>query len=703
MSKNIKLRVYLTPQQYSMFSNALFACQMFRNHCLSFLKNCYFQKKRWLKLNAESPEYLAYLQENTQYLAALKTFKELYSSKAEQKAHKSEIPVKPTRFHQLLESNSVALNAELTAQLDKAKIFLLKNLPAFTTHLEQHGISLPKKSPQNMCVFYNSLPLFVRKALGKMARNEHVLLYVLGSPRSCLVQVVQDLDTSFTKAFKDYEKRIKLNGGKAGQHSSEKIQSGFPKFKKIQRCGGIRFQLDDRHTSLTHAWSNQQIVSSEFGKLNWNDSGYVLPKSPAKMLTLKKHPNGHIHAVFYGTSEYNDKRQAQHTRAVARKTIVSPASSIEEFFNQHTVAIDLNRHSGQIQVVTDIEQNDGTHVVSLADKELEDKRLKKIHRRQAYIKSLQQKLARQDIARKKGRGARKNPNGLHRTGKHSARRLQTQDKIAKACQKESNQALQHMRDLTQQLIDGQRIVFSEDLAVQSMLKSNTSNTKGKTNKRKRKNNNRSQIRARFSMFMNILKDECAKNGVVLLKCDRYDPSSQLCSSCGYHWGKLDTNVREIICLGCGTTHDRDVNATKNIKFLSLYRYAQTLEKDINTETQNAKEKEKLIITQKCAEMHNIKQLGLDPNEKPLAESVNGRQMSYTHLSEITHEDLMLYINGSYPIKTVLETIEKLHAKHRKASLKPSDKQTVLPNSCATTHHPRFSKNHGTTVSTAEFL
>lgn len=693
MSKNIKLRVYFTPQQYSMFSNALFACQMFRNHCLSFLKNRYFQKKRWLKINAESPEYLAYLEENTKYLAALKTFKELHPSKAEQKKHKHDMPVKPKRFYHLLESNSVALNLELTNQLNTAKIWLMNNLHRFATHLEQHGIAFPTKIPQNICVFYNSLPLFIRKAFGNQARNENVLLYLLGSPRSCLVQVLQDLDTTFTKAFKDYEKRLKLNSGKNGRNSSEKIQSGFPKFKKIQRYGGIRFQLDDRHTSLTTAWKNQHILTSEFGEIHWQDRGYILPKIPAKMLTLKKSPNGHIHAVFFGVAEYNDKRQEQHVRAVARKTIVNPASTVEEFFNQHTVAIDLNRQAGHIQVVTDIEQNDGTHVVSLADKDAEAKRLKKIHRCQAYIKSQQQKLARQDIARKKGRGARKNPNGLHRNSKHSVRRMQTQEKIAKACAKDTNQAIQYMRDLIQQLIDGKRIVFAEDLAVQSMLKNTPSDAKGKTNKRKKRNNNRSQSRARFSVFMMILKEECAKNDVILLQCDRYDPSSQLCSECGYHWGKLDTTVRTITCAGCGVTHDRDVNATKNIKFLSLYRYAQTLEKNSKNKT----------LQDKSINISNTKNQNIELNnstQKPLAESVNGRQVSYTHLSEITHEELISYINGSYPIKTVLGTIEKLHAKHRKASLKDLEKQSALPNSCATTHHPRFSKNRGTKVSAA---
>ena len=665
-----------------MLSNALFACQMFRNYSLQFLKNRYFAKRTWLKSNANTPEYLAYLAENTKYIALLKEFKEQYPSKDLQKANKDKQPIKPERFHALLESNSVALNTELTAQLDKSRVWLLNNLPNFKDQLEKYGISIPSKSPQNICVFYNSLPLSVRKALGKSARNEHVLLYLLGSPRSCLVQVLQDLDKTFTKAFKEREKSLK-NNSKTKSKSGKSINtSGFPNFKKIVRTGGIRFQLDDRHSSFTNAWKNQQIITSEFGELHWHDSGYILPQTPAKMLTLKKEKNGQVFAVFYGVAEYNAKRIEQHVRAVARKTVVNPARSVEEFFDTHSVSIDLNRTSGQIQVVTDSEQDNGTHVLSLNDHKTEAKRLKKIQRREAYIKRQQQRLARQDIARKKGRGKPKNPNGLHRKGKHSARRMQTQDKIAIACAKDSNQAIQHMRDLVQKLIDGKTIVFAENLCVQSMLESNgkeanTAHTKAKTNRRKRKNNNRSQIRARFSMFMTILEDACAKNGVVLLKCDRYDPTSQLCSECGYHWGKLDTSVREITCAECGITHDRDVNSTKNIKFLALYRYAQTLEKNTKKDVHNA-------------EMQNIKQLGLNPNHKPLAESVNGRQVGVPHLSEIAHEELISYINGHYPIKTVLSTIEKLETQH-KASLKTSEQQSAASVSCVKTHHPRFSK------------
>ena len=47
--------------------------------------------------------------------------------------------------------------------------------------------------------------------------------------------------------------------------------------------------------------------------------------------------------------------------------------------------------------------------------------------------------------------------------------------------------------------------------------------------------------------------------------NRWEPTSQVCSTCGYKWGKVDLKVRTIQCLSCGTVHDRDENAARNIE------------------------------------------------------------------------------------------------------------------------------------------
>ena len=46
--------------------------------------------------------------------------------------------------------------------------------------------------------------------------------------------------------------------------------------------------------------------------------------------------------------------------------------------------------------------------------------------------------------------------------------------------------------------------------------------------------------------------------------DRWFPTSKLCSACGTLQKKMPLHVRTFTCHGCGTTHDRDANAARNL-------------------------------------------------------------------------------------------------------------------------------------------
>ena len=71
---------------------------------------------------------------------------------------------------------------------------------------------------------------------------------------------------------------------------------------------------------------------------------------------------------------------------------------------------------------------------------------------------------------------------------------------------------------------------------------------------------------RWSQLVNFIKYKCRWYGKEFRQVDRFYASSKICSCCGtIHKDVVNSlSVREWICPDCGTHHDRDVNAAKNI-------------------------------------------------------------------------------------------------------------------------------------------
>jgi len=104
---------------------------------------------------------------------------------------------------------------------------------------------------------------------------------------------------------------------------------------------------------------------------------------------------------------------------------------------------------------------------------------------------------------------------------------------------------------SQKVVNDNQVIALEDLNVSGML------------------NNRKLSRAisqpGWREFRTLCEAKSEKFGRELVVINRWEPTSQICSDCGYRWGKLDLKLREIICLSCGTVHDRDDNASKIIE------------------------------------------------------------------------------------------------------------------------------------------
>jgi putative transposase len=69
----------------------------------------------------------------------------------------------------------------------------------------------------------------------------------------------------------------------------------------------------------------------------------------------------------------------------------------------------------------------------------------------------------------------------------------------------------------------------------------------------------------WGMFLNFMDYKLQQKGGLLVEINRFFPSSKTCSNCLYQMSEMPLDVREWTCPSCGTHHDRDENASKNIR------------------------------------------------------------------------------------------------------------------------------------------
>lgn len=130
-----------------------------------------------------------------------------------------------------------------------------------------------------------------------------------------------------------------------------------------------------------------------------------------------------------------------------------------------------------------------------------------------------------------------------------ANRAKARRKVARIHARIADRRCDHLHKLTTRLVRENQTIVIEDLTVRNMVKNRTLA--------------RAISDAAWTAMRHMLEYKSAWYGRNLVTVDRWFPSSRLCSACGAIAGKMPLHTREWTC-GCGVTHDRDVNAARNI-------------------------------------------------------------------------------------------------------------------------------------------
>ena len=163
---------------------------------------------------------------------------------------------------------------------------------------------------------------------------------------------------------------------------------------------------------------------------------------------------------------------------------------------------------------------------------------------QAKLKKLQKRLSKKQHSRKKGDTTPKSNNYLKQL-----------KKVQKVHAKIYNQRKDYLHKISNEITNQYDIICLESLNVKGMVKN--------------KKLSKSISDVAWSEFMRQLEYKSLWKGKTILKIDKWFPSSQICSNCGSSTGKKPLNIRKFVCPHCNTSHDRDINASINIRNYGL--------------------------------------------------------------------------------------------------------------------------------------
>jgi len=140
---------------------------------------------------------------------------------------------------------------------------------------------------------------------------------------------------------------------------------------------------------------------------------------------------------------------------------------------------------------------------------------------------------------------------LARKQKGSKNREKAKKLVAKVHEHTSNTLHDFLHKLSRKIVNNNQVVVVEKLNIKGMVR-NHCLAKAISD-------------VGWGTFINFLDYKLKEKGGLLVEIDRWFPSSKTCSNCLYQMSEMPLDVREWTCPSCGTVHERDENASKNIR------------------------------------------------------------------------------------------------------------------------------------------
>ena len=294
-----------------------------------------------------------------------------------------------------------------------------------------------------------------------------------------------------------------------------KKQGGYPKFKKRGYSDSYTIQVQAKCQNVID-WKNNTIRLGKAGVVR-----AILHKKfncPIKAFTISKKSFDYYEvSVLFDDTLYIEEK---------------PISGVGD-----VIGVDLGI-SGSNAILS----NGTKFPISQDDKRLEMR-----------IRRLQKRLTRKQWNKTGKTVFSKKWNKDVEVKEPSKNYVKLNEKIARLKDKQAKRRSYNTNQISSSIARSESgLICIEDLNVRGMLRNHYTA--------------RSTSNASMGEIRRQLEYKTKWNGQQLVKVDRFYPSSQTCSVCGYQNKEVkNPKIRKWICPNCGTEHDRDINAAINIR------------------------------------------------------------------------------------------------------------------------------------------